>query len=131
MDLFWKASAGVLVAVVLQLALGKQEKDMGTLLAVAVCCMVSIIGLSYLEPVLDLLWELETLGDLQNGLLGVLLKALGIGLVAEIASLVCCDAGNASLGKTMQLLGSAVILSLSVPVFRSLLELIQRILGEV
>ncbi len=131
MELFWKASAGVLIAVILQLALGKQQKDMGTLLVVAVCCMVSIIGFSYLEPVLDLLRELEVLGDLQGDLLGILLKALGIGLVAEVAGMVCCDAGNASLGKTIQLLGSTVILYLSVPIFRSLLELIQRILGEV
>ena len=130
MELFWKACAGVLIAVILQLTLSKQGNDMGTLLAVAVCCMVCIIGFSYLEPVLDLLKELEALGDLQDGVLGILLKALGIGLVAEVAGMVCCDAGNTSMGKTIQLLGSAVILSLSVPIFRSLLELIQRILGE-
>lgn len=131
MALFWKAAAAVLIAVVLELTLGKREKDFGLLLSIAVCCMVGIIAFSYLEPVLDLLRELEALGDLQGDLLGILLKALGIGLVAEVAGMVCSDAGNASLGKTIQMLGGAVILYLSIPVFRSLLELIQRILGEV
>lgn len=131
MALFWKAAAAVLIAVVLELTLGKREKDFGLLLSIAVCCMVGIIAFSYLEPVLDLLRELEALGDLQGDLLGILLKALGIGLVAEVAGMVCSDAGNGSLGKTIQMLGGAVILYLSIPVFRSLLELIQRILGEV
>lgn len=131
MGLFWKAAAAALITVVLGLALGKQEKDISTLLTIAVCCMVVMIAINYLEPVLNFLWELETLGNLQGGMLGVLLKALGIGLVAEVAGMVCSDAGNASLGKTVQMLGGAVILYLSIPVFRALLELIQQILGEV
>ena len=83
-----------------------------------------------LEPVLDFLRELETLGDLQGDMLGILLKAVGIGLVSEIAGLVCTDAGNGSLGKTLQMLGSAVILYLSLPIFTAMLELIREILRE-
>ena len=63
-------------------------------------------------------------------MLGILLKAVGIGLVSEIAGLVCTDAGNGSLGKTLQLLGSAVILYLSLPIFTAMLELIREILRE-
>lgn len=131
MELFWKAVAGILIAVILGLALAKYEKDMSVLLSVAVCCMVSAIALSYLEPVLDFLRELEALGDIQGDMLGILLKAVGIGLVAEIAGMVCSDAGNASLGKTIQMLGGAAILWLSIPIFKALLDVIQEILGEV
>ena len=63
-------------------------------------------------------------------MLGILLKAVGIGLVSEIAGLVCNDAGNGSLGKTLQMLGSAVILYLSLPIFTAMLELIREILRE-
>lgn len=124
-----RGAAAVLLAVVLGLSLGKQ-KDIGVLLTMAVCCMVAMIAISYLEPVLDFLRELETLGDLQGDMLGILLKAVGIGLVSEIAGLVCTDAGNGSLGKTLQMLGSAVILYLSLPIFTAMLELIREILRE-
>ena len=130
MGLFWKAAGAVLIAVVLGLSLGKQEKDFAVLLTLAVCCMVMAIAVSYLEPVLDFLRELEALGDLQGDMLGVLLKAVGIGLVAEFAGMVCTDAGNGSLGKQLQMLGSAAILYLSIPIFSALLSLIQEILGE-
>ena len=88
MALFWKAAAGGLLTVVLCLALGKTGKDMGTLLSMAVCCMVAMIVISYLEPVMDFMRELEELGDLQGDMLGILLKAMGIGLIAEIAGMV-------------------------------------------
>lgn len=131
MAVFWKAAAAALITVILSLALGKQEKDIGAILSIAVCSMVMVSVLIYLEPVLDFLRELEALGDLQGDFLGILLKALGIGLVAEIASGVCSDAGNGSLGKTIHMLGSAAILYLSLPVFRAFMDMLSRILEEI
>ena len=131
MVLFWKAAGAALIAVVLGLALSKQQKDIGTMLTMAVCCMISGAALVYLEPVLEFLRELEGLGEMQGDILGILLKGAGIGLVAEIAAMVCSDAGNASLGKTLQFLGGSVILYLSIPVFRSFLDVIREILGGI
>lgn len=130
MDVFWKATAAALLAVILILAVGKQEKDIAVVLSMAACCLVGIAAMSYLKPVFALLSELGTAGQLQDGMLGILLKAVGIALVSEIAGLLCSDAGNGSLGKLLQLLGSAVILYLSIPVFQGMLDLIREILGE-
>lgn len=130
MDTFWKAAAAVLLAVVLVPAVAKTEKDISVLLTMAVCCLVAAAALSYLEPVLDLLWELKALGDLSGEMLGILMKAVGIGLVAEIAGMICADAGNGSLGKTLQILASAAILYLSIPLFQAFLSLVQEILGQ-
>lgn len=131
MGLFWKATAAVLITVVLVLAQGKQGQDFGLLLTMAVCSMVCFLAISYLEPVLDFLRELESLSQLQGDMLGILLKAVGIGLVAELAAMICTDGGNASLGKTLQMLGGAAILCLSLPILRAMLDLIRQILGEV
>ena len=131
MTAFLQAAAAVLLAVVLGLMLNKQGKDMGTVLSIAVCCMVAMIAISYLQPVVEFLQKLETLGGLDESMVGILLKAVGIGFVAEIAGLICSDAGNSSLGKSIQILGSAVMLWLSIPLFNSLIELVQEILGEI
>lgn len=130
MEAFWKATVVILIAVILGIAVGKQEKDISVLLTMTACCIVVTIMASYLAPVLDLLWELDAIGEMQSGMLGILLKAVGIALVAELAGMICSDAGNASLGKTLQMLSSAVIMYLSIPIFQSLLTLIQEILGE-
>lgn len=129
MDLFWKASAAGLIATVLVMTLGK--RDISLALMMAACCMIATVGITYLEPVMDLLRQLEEMIQMEQGLLSVLLKAAGIGAVAEISSIICTDGGAGSLGKTLQFLGSAAILCLSVPLFQSLLSLIQEILGQV
>ena len=129
MDLFWKAAAGVLVTVLLGLTIGSRSKDMSTLLSMAACAMVCVLALTYLEPVLEFLQDLQALGDLQGDMLRLLLKSTGISLVAEIAAMICSDGGNSTLGKSLQMLGSACILCLSLPIFRSMLELIQKMLG--
>lgn len=130
MILFWKATAAALIAAILGLTLGELRKDMGILLTLAVCVLVGSIAVSFLEPVLDFLWELKNLSSLQSSALEILLKGLGIGLVAEIVGMICSDAGKSSMAKTIQMLGSAVILYLSLPVFRSVISLLQQILGE-
>jgi len=129
MDEFWKAAAGMLIAAVLWLTLQKQEKDIALLLTLAVCIMTFAVLVGYLEPVLDFLRTLAALGQLQDGMLGLLLKAIGIGLTGEIAGNICTDAGNASMGKLMRMLTSGAILCLAIPLFQALLSLVQEILG--
>lgn len=131
MEGFWKATAAILLTVILIVAVGKQEKDISVLLGMAVCCLAGVIAISYLEPVVDLMWELGQLGEISGSTLGILMKAVGIALVSEIAEMLCSDSGSASLGKMLQMLGSAAILYLSIPIFRGLLTLIQEILGEI
>ena len=131
MEQFYKITALALVTTVLTLVVRRQEKDFALLLTMAGCAMAGMVLFTFLEPVLDFLSTLQTLGDLNGGMLMILIKAVGVGLVAEIAGMVCADGGNASLGKVIQLVGSAVILRLSLPIFQMLMDLMTRILGEV
>lgn len=131
MELFWKAAAAALITSVLTLMLSKQQKDFAQLVSMAACAMGLGILTGFLEPVMDLLRQLQELGDLNEQMLIVLIKGVGIGLVAEIASMACADAGNGSLGKVLQMLCSGAILWLSVPVFQLLMNLVTQILGEV
>ena len=127
---FLQILGAVLLAIILVLALKSYCKEIGTILAITVCCLTGITTLRYLQPVLEFLKKLEDLGGLDEVMVEILLKSTGIGIITEIANLVCKDAGNESMGKSMQLLGTAVILYLSLPLFQTLIELLQKILGE-
>lgn len=120
-----------MLTVVLTLALGRHGKETAGLLSVIVCCMVIGIAIRYLEPVAQFLEKLESLGNLNSEMVATLFKIVGIGMLAEIAAIVCADAGSASLGKTLQLLSSAVILWLCIPIFTALMDLVQGILGGI
>lgn len=131
MDRFWQIIAAVLLTVVLGMALSKNSKDITLVLTMIVCAMVLTAAFTYLEPVLDFIKELQSLGQLDSAMSGILFKAVGIGIVAEIAVLICNDSGNGALGKTLQIVSTVVILWLSLPLMQSLLELVQKIMGEI
>lgn len=131
MTAFLQTVAGIIIAVILGLALSKQGKDITLLLMICGCCMVLAVAAMYLEPVMDLVSRLQELSGLDTNYLSVVMKAVGIGLIAEVASLLCADSGNAAMGKAVHILASAAVLWLSVPLVNALMDLIQKIVGEV
>ena len=131
MDYIWKSSILALICLILFLILAKKDKDIASIITFAGCCMILIGAISYLKPVVDFLSQLQQLGNLDGSYISVLLKAVGIGLLSEIITLLCGDLGNAGLGKTLQIGASAVILWLSIPLFTQLLELISGILEQI
>lgn len=131
MDRFFQASAGVMAAVILWIVLSRQGKEYALLLSIGVCCLVLVAMLRFLEPVLELLRQLQDMGNLQPEWLSVMLKAVGIGLVVEMGALICADAGNGAMGKTLEILGAAAVLWLSIPLVNSLMQLLEQVLGGV
>ncbi len=131
MTLFLQAAAVALVAVILCAVLSRQSRDMGILLGLAVCGMLLAAACAYLEPLVDFLRTLNDMAGIDQGIFGILLKAAGIGLVSEIASLICADSGNGAIGKAVELVASAAILWLSLPLMTALLELVEQLVGKV
>lgn len=131
MDIFFKASAGILIALVFCLILAKQNKDYSLMITVAVCCIVATVLVGYLQPVIAFASRLQLLCQLNPEMMNVIFKAVGISILSEIVNLICTDAGNASLGKMLQLLASVVILWISLPLFNTLIDLIEKLLGAI
>ena len=131
MDVLLKAAGAVLVTSVVGLALGKDGKEFRSLLTLGCCAMVLLLGVTFLQPVIAFLRELESMGNLDSDLVGILMKVTGICLVSQMAGLVCTEAGDGSLAKALEVLAAVVILWMSIPVFQGLLNLIEGILGGI
>ncbi len=131
MEWFFQAALGILAAVVVWIVLSGQRKEYALILSIGACCLALSLAFRFLDPVLDLLKQLQAMGNLQPEWMGVMLKAVGIGLVVEIGTLICTDAGNTAMGKTLQILGTVGVLWLSVPLMNSLMQLLEEILGGI
>lgn len=130
MDGFLKACGAVFISVILIINLSGQRKDMALLLTLAVCIMVATVTMQYLRPILGFVEELEKIGNLDVDMVRILLKIVGIGIVSEIAVPVCADTGNTAVGKSLQFMTVMVMIALSLPLFRSLVQVLQEILGQ-
>lgn len=131
MDVFIKAAGCIIVTTILILVLSRSGKDISLLLSVLVCSMVALTAMHYLEPVFSFIEKIQILGNINNEMLNIVLKAVGIGLISEFTNLVCTDAGNAALGKTLQFMGTIVVLWLSIPLLDNIISLVEDILGSV
>ena len=98
-------------------------------MSIAACCIILVIALQYLSEVISFLWEWGSSIQWLNSCIGSLLKITGVALTMELTGLISADAGNSALGKAMQILGNAVILYLSLPLFEGFLSIIQEIMG--
>lgn len=130
MTLFFQAAACALVAVVLCCLLNSQERTVGVLLGLAVCVLVLLAAISYLQPVMELIQSLCSVAQISADMIQIIFKAVGIGIITELTVLICADGGNSAIGRALEILAAAAILWLAIPLMRSLLELMQTILGE-
>lgn len=130
MELLWKGIGICLITCVLIMFTSKQERDIALILALAGTVAVSAIMVTYLKPVIEFLGHLSELASLNADHLNVLIKASGVAIISEMASLICSDSGNSGLANAVKLLGSAVILWFSIPVFQSLVKIICTVLGD-
>ena len=128
MEEFWKAAAIVILSVILGAAIGKTEKDISVVLSAVTCCIVAATAMRYLSDVVAFLLQLNAVSDRGIPFLEQILRITGVALLTELICVISSDAGNASLGKAMQMLGNAVIFVQAIPVFDAFLKIIQDVL---
>ena len=88
-------------------------------------CGVIIIFLcilSSLENISGSLREMVSLSGIDVSFLEILLKALAISVISDLASSVCRDSGNNTLANAVELMGRAVIIALALPILKKLAE---------
>lgn len=131
MNDFYKAAGFVLICTVLSLVLSGNGKHFAIVITMAMCAGITIAAIRYIQPILSFFRQLQTAGNWNTELFVILMKSVGIGVLAQITALICADSGNSALGKSLQLMASAVILWLSLPLFEELLRLINLLLAKI
>lgn len=101
-----------------------QQPQMAALCATAAGLMLLLAALESLEDVQGVFSRLTTLGGLQEGYLGTLVKVLGVSYIAELAAQICQDLGENGLSAKVALVGKLCVFSLTAPMLLSLLEMI-------
>ena len=131
MNTFFKAVAVILTAVILWLVLNKNSKEVSVLLTLAVCAVVISASIGFLKPIINFIYNVRELGNLDEELVSVILRVVGIGMLTEISAMICKDAGNEAMGKSLHILCVIVVIWMSIPVFEKLILLLDNVLSTV
>ena len=128
MDIFLKSTGSVLIAVLLCIVLAKHGKDYTVLLSIAICAVVFVAAGTLLRPILAFFSRLVQMGQLDSEVLNLLLKITGIAMITQIACVICADAGNKAMEKTLQILSAITILWIALPLLDEMLQIMESLL---
>lgn len=85
--------------------------------------------ISKIPQLTDFFARISALGGMENGMMKLLLKMLAIGYLTEFSSGLLVYFGNVSLADKVVLAGKITIILLSLPIFESLLKIMQTFLN--
>lgn len=117
-----------LVAAVLAVVLRPQRPEFALLVSLAAGIFILSGIIVGIIPVVEQIRSIFDSSGLPGQYLQVLLKALGICFVTQIACDACKDAGEGAIGAKVELAGKAAVLVVSLPLFGQVLEIVQRLL---
>ena len=129
MEVLLKVAALGILAALLVTVLKKQSPETALLLSLMACVLIALLLVDTFKPLLHFFEKLHQQTGLSDGLLAPMAKAVGIGLLTQISSTVCTDAGQGAIARLIELCGGILTLSVALPLFEAVLELIQSIGG--
>lgn len=117
-----------IIAVFLAMAVKKDKQEFAMLIILAASLLILGLALSKIDDVMNVIHMAEDYLGNNSVYIGILLKMVGITYVAEFSSNLCRDAGFGAVGNQIEFFGKIMIIAVSMPVIKSLLQTISEIL---
>ena len=109
-------------AAALALILRKLRPEAATVLIIAAGAMTGLLLVPHIISIVSGVISLAKAGNVQEKYISQLLKVGGISLLMEFAAQTCRDAAEESLAARVELFGRVMLIALSLPIMRALLE---------
>ena len=111
-----------IITALLALSLRGQRPEFAMLLSLGCGVFVLLNLLGQMKGILSGLERVMAGLSGQSDLTGIILKALGICIVAELGSQCCRDAGEAAIAAKVELAAKTALVLMCMPIFTQLLE---------
>lgn len=111
-----------IITALLALTLRGQRPEFAMLLSLGCGIFVLLALMGQMKEIMTGLEKIMSGLSEQSDLTAIILKALGICIVAELGSQCCRDAGEAAIAAKVELVAKAALVLMSMPVFTSLME---------
>jgi stage III sporulation protein AD len=128
-DVLVACVGALLCAAMLAALLRVQRPELAMGLGLAAAALVSIMLLRQLSPFLSALRRMLAMTTISTENFGVVLKAAGVCLMAQLTADTCRDAGESALAAKAELVGRVLMLLMALPLFEELLTLATSLIG--
>ena len=117
-----------LVALIIIILLKQYKPEFAIYISLLTGVLILVLVMDELTGVVNLIQSISNKASINNNFLNLLIKITGIAFLAEFAVSVCKDSGESAIASKIELGTKIIVISMSVPIISSLLELIIKVM---
>lgn len=117
-----------IIAALLCVVIRQYKPEMALGISTAAGLMIMAAAAAALAPSVNAISQLMNSAGLDEGYAQILIKALAVCLITQLAADCCRDAGESAIASRIELAGKAAVIAVALPVFTSLAELVTGLL---
>lgn len=117
-----------LIALVIIILLRQYRPEFAIYISLLTGILILLLVMDELKGIITLLQSLASKSSVNSNFLALLVKITGIAFLSEFAVSVCKDSGEGAIASKIEIGSKIIIISMSIPIISSLLEIILKIL---
>lgn len=117
-----------LTALVIIIILKQYKPEYALYVSMAAGILILFLSMEKITGIINLLQAISDKTYINKNFLSILIKITGIAFLTEFAVSVCSDAGEKAIASKIEIGSKVIIITMSIPIITSLLELIIEIL---
>lgn len=118
-----------LTALIIIILLKQYKPEFAIYISLLTGVLILLFVIDDLKGIINLLQTLASKASLNTTFLTILIKITGIAFLSEFAVSICKDAGEAAVASKIEIGTKIIIITMSIPIISSLLEIILKILS--
>lgn len=121
--------AGLAVtAAILAALLRKYQPEYSVAIGLITAVLILALAISKVQPAFNEINNLMSSASVNTQYVSILIKALGICFVAQLASDICRDAGETAIASNVELAGKLAVLIVALPLFGQVADLVLKLM---
>ncbi|MCI8641465.1 MAG: stage III sporulation protein AD [Clostridia bacterium] len=117
-----------LIALIIIIMLKQYRPEYAIFISILTGILILFLVMDRLAGIIQLIQNVEDKFSINTQFIALLIKITGIAFLSEFAVSICKDSGEAAIASKIELGSKIIIISMSIPIISSLLEVILRIL---
>ena len=117
-----------MIALIIIIVIKQYRPEFAIYISIIVGILILSISLQKMGEIVTLIQSVSEKAGINGKFISILLKITGIAILTEFAVSVCKDSGESAIASKIEMGGKVIIISMSIPIISSLLELMINIL---
>lgn len=117
-----------LIALIIIILLKQYKPEFAVYISLLTGVLILFLVMDKLEGIISLIQSIVSKTEINTNFIILLVKITGIAFLSEFAVSICKDSGEAAIASKIELGSKIIIISMSIPILSSLLEIILEIL---